>query len=139
MTMNRRSHVLDSLPISQKHSPEASYWRIRCYEKFATAAYLELYQVDPNSYRVHQLMGDLAATREDDAKAIEEYRAALAQPDASNLHYSLGHILWKDLKVPEARAELEAELKINPRARGSYTISAAPSCSNTSPRKLCHI
>lgn len=112
--------LLDSLPTSQKQSPEASYWRIRCYEKLATAAYLQLYQADPNSYRVHQLQGDLAATRDDDGKAIEEYRAALAlSPNASNLHYSLGHVLWKDLKIPDARAELEAELKINPRHAGA--------------------
>ena len=112
--------VLDSLPVSQKQLPEASYWRARCYEKLATAAYLELYQADPNSYRVHQLLGDLASTRNDDAKAIEEYRAALElNPNAPNLHYSLGHLLWKDLKVPEARTELEAELGRNPRHAGA--------------------
>jgi len=112
--------LLDSLPLSQKRSPEASYWRIRCYEKLATAAYLQLYQADPNSYRVHQLLGDLAVTRDEDGKAIEEYRAAVARgPNASNLHYSLGHILWKDLNVPDARTELEAELKINPRHAGA--------------------
>lgn len=112
--------VLNSLPISQNRSPEASYWRARCYEKLATAAYLQLYQVNPNSYRVHQLLGDLAATRDDDGKAIEEYRAAIAlNPDAPNLHYSLGHLLWKDLKVPEARVELQAELQMNPRHAGA--------------------
>jgi tetratricopeptide (TPR) repeat protein len=36
-----------------------------------------------------------------------------------NLHYSLGHILWKDLKVPEARAELQAELALNPNHAGA--------------------
>jgi tetratricopeptide (TPR) repeat protein len=108
--------VLDSLPPSQKQTPDAYYWSARCYEKLATAAYLRLYQADPNSFRVHQLLGDLAATRNDDGKAIEEYRAAVTlNPSAPNLHYSLGHILWKILKIPEARVELEVELKISPR------------------------
>jgi tetratricopeptide (TPR) repeat protein len=112
--------VLDSLPPSQKHTPDASYWRARCYEKLATSAYLQLYQADPNSFRVHQLAGDLAATRNDDGKAIEEYRAAVnLNGTAPNLHYSLGHILWKILKIPEARVELEAELKINPHHAGA--------------------
>ena len=107
--------VLDSLPSSQERTPDASYWRARSYEKLATSAYLQLYQADPNSFRVHQLAGDLAATRNDDGKAIEEYRAAVNLNGAApNLHYSLGHILWKILKIPEARVELEAELKINP-------------------------
>ena len=112
--------ILDSLPPAKKRDSEAAYWRARCYEKLATAAYFRLYQADPNSFRVHELLGDLAVARNDDTKAIEEYRAALAlNANAPNLHYSLGHVLWKDLVVPEARVELEAELKMNPRHAGA--------------------
>ena len=112
--------ALQGLSATDSVSAEAAYWRARCYEKLATAAYLRLYQADPHSYRVHQLMGDLEAAKGDDAKAIEEYRAAIAgKPSAPNLHYSLGHLLWKDLKVPEARVELEAELAMNPRHAGA--------------------
>lgn len=112
--------MLEGLPPANRNSAEASYWRARCYEKLATAAYLRLYQADPNSYRLHQLMGDLEAARGDDGKAIEEYRAAIAiKSSLPNLHYSLGHLLWKDLKVPEARVEFEAELALNPRHPGA--------------------
>ena len=109
-------NALNGLSATDSGSGEAAYWLARCYEKLATAAYLRLYQADPDSYRVHQLMGDLEAAKGDDAKAIAEYRAAIAgKPSAPNLHYSLGHLLWKDLKVPEARVELETELAMNPR------------------------
>jgi tetratricopeptide (TPR) repeat protein len=112
--------TLEGLPPADRNSAEASYWRARCYEKLATAAYLRLYQADPNSYRLHQLMGDLEAAKGDDGKAIEEYRAAIAvKSSLPNLHYSLGHLLWKDLKVPEARAELIAELELNPHHPGA--------------------
>jgi tetratricopeptide (TPR) repeat protein len=112
--------ALSKLPVAVRNGPETSYWRARGYEKMATAAYLRLYQVDANSYRMHQLMGDLAAARNDNEKAIEEYRAAIVlKPSLPNLHYSLGHVFWKDLKVPETRAEFEAELKINPRHPGA--------------------
>jgi tetratricopeptide (TPR) repeat protein len=112
--------ALNGLSAADTGSAEAAYWRARCYEKLATAAYLRLYQADPDSYRVHQLMGDLEAAKSDDAKAIQEYRAAIAaKPSAPNLHYSLGHLLWKDLQVPEARVELEAELAINPHHAGA--------------------
>ena len=112
--------ALATLPLPDRHSPEASYWRARCYEKLATAAYLRLYRTDSNSYRMHELMGDLAAAKEEDGKAIEEYRAAIAmKPSLPNLHYSLGHLLWKDLKVAEARVELEAELELNPLHAGA--------------------
>jgi tetratricopeptide (TPR) repeat protein len=117
---DRALKALQGLSAADSVSAEAAYWRARCYEKLATAAYLRLYQADPESYRVHQLMGDLEAAKGDDAKAIEEYRAAIAgKPSAPNLHYSLGHLLWKDLKVPEARLELEAELAMNPRHAGA--------------------
>jgi tetratricopeptide (TPR) repeat protein len=112
--------TLEVLAAPERNSAEAAYWRARCYEKLATAAYLRLYQADPNSYRLHQLMGDLEAAKGDDGKAMEEYRAAIAlRPSVSNLHYSLGHLLWKDFKVPEARVELEAELALNPRHPGA--------------------
>jgi tetratricopeptide (TPR) repeat protein len=112
--------ALEGLSATESASAEAAYWRARCYEKLATAAYLRLYRANPDSYRLHQLMGDLEAAKGDDAKAIEEYRAAVAlRPSSPNLHYSLGHLLWKDLRVPEARTELEAELALNPRHRGA--------------------
>ena len=111
---------LQSLPLAQNNSAETAYWRALCYEKLATAAYLHLYQADPDSYRFHQLLGDLNAAKNDDGKAIDEYRAAVqAKPAVPNLHYSLGHILWKDLKVSEARAELQAELALNPKHAGA--------------------
>jgi tetratricopeptide (TPR) repeat protein len=114
--------TLDTLPATESKALETSYWRARCYEKLATAAYLKLYQADPNSYRWHQLMGDIEAAKGDDGKAIEEYRAAVSlKPGLPNLHYSLGHLLWKDLKVPEARIELEAELASNPHHAGALT------------------
>jgi tetratricopeptide (TPR) repeat protein len=106
--------------LSDQHSPPAFYWRARCFEKLATASYLRLYQADPNSYRVHQLTGDLEAAKGNDGKAIDEYRAAVAmKPSVPNLHYSLGHLLWKDLKTAEARKEFESELAINPRHAGA--------------------
>jgi tetratricopeptide (TPR) repeat protein len=112
----------EELPGADSRSLETSYWRARCYEKLATATYLRLNQADPNSYRWHQLMGDIDAAKGDDGKAIEEYRAAVSlKPSLPNLHYSLGHLLWKDLKVPEARIELEAELASNPHHAGALT------------------
>ncbi|HEX4487115.1 MAG TPA: tetratricopeptide repeat protein [Terriglobales bacterium] len=112
--------LLSTVPVAESRAPEPSYWRARCYEKMATTTYLQLYRTDPDSYRLHQLMADLESTRGDDVKAIEEYRAAIAaKPDLPNLHYSLGHLLWKGLVVPEARVELQAELAINPRHPGA--------------------
>ncbi len=83
--------ALEGLPATNRVAAEAAYWRARCYERLATTTYLRLYQAGPDSYRLHQLIGDLEAAKGDDAKAIEEYRAAIAlKPSSPNLHYSLG-------------------------------------------------
>ena len=69
---------------------------------------------------MHELTGDLEAAKANDGKAIEEYRTAVAmKPSVPNLHYSLGHLLWKDLKTDEARKELNAELALNARHAGA--------------------
>jgi tetratricopeptide (TPR) repeat protein len=112
--------ALAFLPESERHSADLAFLRARCYEKLATAAYLRLHQSDANSYRMRQLMGDLHAAKDEDNAAIEEYRAAIAQkPELPNLHYSVGHLLWKSSKVSGAREELEAELKLNPHHAGA--------------------
>lgn len=106
--------------LSNQQSAPAFYWRARCFEKLATEAYLKLYQADPNSYRVHELMGDLEAAKENDGKAIEEYRIAIAMKSSvPNLHYTLGHLLWKELQTDEARKEFNAELALNPHHAGA--------------------
>jgi tetratricopeptide (TPR) repeat protein len=112
--------VLGEIPGRDRRSPPALYWRARCYENLATAAYLRLYQTDANSYRVHQLSGDLEAAKGDDNRAMEQYRAAIAlKPSVPNLHYSLGHLLWKNLQTAEARREFETELGLNARHLGA--------------------
>jgi tetratricopeptide (TPR) repeat protein len=126
--------LLSNLAAQDAQSPPAYYWRARCYEKLAMVGYLRLYQADPESYRAHQLMGDLDAVKGNDKDAIEEYRAAIAQkPSVPNLHYSLGHLLWKNLQTEEARTEFNAELAINPRHAGAlhdlgntYLLEHAP-------------
>ena len=113
--------VLDGLGEGASAPAEVAYLRARCFEEMSTEAYLRLYRVDPNSFRVHQLMGDLAAAREDDKAAIAEFRAAIAlKPTAPNLHYSLGHVLWKNSDIPGARAEFAAELALTPTHAGAF-------------------
>ncbi|HEV2176364.1 MAG TPA: tetratricopeptide repeat protein [Terriglobia bacterium] len=112
--------VLNAAPAAQAHAPELLYWKSRCYKKLALAAYLKLYAVSPECYRAHQLLGDTDAARDEDSKAIQEYRLALAQrPHLPNLHYEIGRLLWKTLKTDEARAEFDAELKLNPLHSGA--------------------
>ena len=112
--------ALDALAPSQVDSPQAQYWKARCYKRLALAAYLRLFEVDPDSYRADQVLGDMDEARGEDSKAVEEYEKALVKrPTLPNLHYQIGHLEWKTYKTPEAREQFQAELAMNPRHTGA--------------------
>jgi len=95
--------------------------RIAQYDLLLTRRSLSMQQIDklvaiaPDSYHVHQLLGELYADRGEDEKAISEYRAvAAAAPDLPGIHFWLGHLYWKHGEADEAIRELTRELQLNP-------------------------
>lgn len=112
--------LLETGPLSSSAAPGVLYWRARCYKDLAVAAFAKLLQTAPDSDRAHQLLGNIDAAQGRDAEAIQEYQKALAKnPSLPNLHYEVGHLLWKIFKVSEARKEFDAELSLNPRHVGA--------------------
>ena len=52
---------------------------------------------------------------------MKEYRAALTlQPRAEGVHQAIGRVLWAQGKMPEAAAEFEQELQIQPQDPESH-------------------
>jgi tetratricopeptide (TPR) repeat protein len=85
------------------------------YTRLMTNAYKNMAQIDPDSHRVHQLLGASYEARRDNKKAIEEYRLAIQKkPDFAGLHYALGNVYWKEGDMPQAEKEFLEELKIAP-------------------------
>lgn len=80
----------------------------------STAQILRLLAVAPDSYHVHQLLGQLYVGREEDDKALAEYRAvAAARPDLPGVHFWLGHLYWQHGDADHAFAELTRELELD--------------------------
>ncbi len=74
-----------------------------------------LLAVAPDSYHLHQLLGQLYVAREEDEKALAEYRVvAAAKPDLPDVHFWLGHLYWKHGDADHAFAELTQELQRDP-------------------------
>lgn len=76
---------------------------------------LRLIEVAPDSYHVHQLLGELYMDRGEDNKALTEYLAvAAARPDLPGIHFQLGHLYWKHGDLDRALAELTREIQLDP-------------------------
>ena len=92
-----------------------NYLLARCYERLAVRALDRMAQLSPGSYRVHQLMAQIAESREDTAKALEEYRVVeTMQPSLAGVHFAIGRLLWRAGHADEALRELQHELALNP-------------------------
>jgi tetratricopeptide (TPR) repeat protein len=93
----------------------ARYELIVVRRQIAMAQIARLLAVAPDSYHVHQLLGQLYVDREDDEKALTEYLAvAAAQPNLPDVHFWLGHLYWKHGDADHAFAELTRQLEIDP-------------------------
>ncbi len=104
-------HWLDTHPQDR----DARYDLILARRHIAMAQIFRLLEVAPDSYHVHQLMGQLYADRDEDNKAIAEYLAvAAARPDLPGVHFWLGHLYWKHADADHALVELTRELQIDP-------------------------
>ena len=74
-----------------------------------------LLAVAPDSFHVHQLLGQLYLDREEDDKALTEYLAvAAARPNLPDVHFWLGHLYWKHGDADHALVELTRQLELDP-------------------------
>jgi tetratricopeptide (TPR) repeat protein len=78
--------------------------------------YEHMYQTDPKSWRVHQVLSqsfEQAERLEDAAKQCQQ--AIDLKPNEPGLHQQLGDIYWKQNHLEKAETECQNELKLNPR------------------------
>ena len=93
----------------------ARYHLIAVRREIAMTQVNRLLTVAPDSYHLHQLLGQLYVSREEDDKALEEYLAvAAARPNLPGVHFWLGHLYWKHGDADHALVELKRELEFSP-------------------------
>jgi tetratricopeptide (TPR) repeat protein len=105
--------ILKQLP----DEPESLYSLGRAYEALSSEIAQKMYELDPNSYRVHLLRGETYETGSGRLynKALEEYGKALGlKPDLPGANFAVGRILWKMQRFEEAVPYLYKELERNP-------------------------
>src|SRR5256884_7052854 len=93
----------------------ASDWLARTYQALGAAAYAQLEQSFPNSWRAHQLHAEGLALRQDPDSAIKEYQTALElRPGEAELHEALGQLYLDNHSDGDAQSELERALALDP-------------------------
>ena len=91
------------------------YHRGRAHLLVSKESYAAMYARDPDSWRVHEVLGqsDAEAYRTEDA--IGEFQLAVrAAPLQPGLHEELGDALWTSGKLQDADDAYAAEIKIDP-------------------------
>jgi tetratricopeptide (TPR) repeat protein len=99
------------------HPGDLSAWYdlVVVRRQIANAQIARLIAIAPDSYHVHQLLGQLYVDRGDDEKALAEYQVvAAARPNLPDVHFWLGHLYWKHGDADRAFAELTRQLEIDP-------------------------
>lgn len=90
-------------------------YRVQAHMAVAKQSYAELYQIDPTSWRLHQLSAVIDAQADDHQHAIDEYLLAIKQaPTQPDLYESLG---WEYRALNENDLAVQAfqhQLKLAP-------------------------
>ena len=105
---------------------EAMYWTGRSYQELAALTLQQMIDIDPNSYRVHQMTGALLEDKRKYAEAITAYQKALKpSPDLMGLRFAIGNAYWKMQSLDEALVWLKDELGRNPyHALANYKVGS---------------
>jgi len=118
LAAKRPTDAAEALNKAAKLSPDdvdILYHRGRALLLSSRQSYEHMFKVDPDSWRVHQVLAQGAAESERDSDAVQEYQAAVAKaPHEPGLHQSLATELWRMGKLGEAQAEYRRELEIDP-------------------------
>ena len=94
---------------------QAQYLAARSHRLLSLSVLEQLLSGYPNSYRSHQLLAQTYEQRDEDDKAIAEYKKVEElSPTLPGVHYALGHLLVKEGDLERATVQLKEELRLDP-------------------------
>jgi len=105
---------LDKAAVLDPNSLDILYHRARAHLLISKASYAAMFKIDPDSWRVHEVLGqaDAEAFRTEDA--ISEFRLALrTAPHEPGLNEELGDACWTAGNLEDADRAYSEETKID--------------------------
>lgn len=112
--------VLDKAYALDPHDVDILYHRGRAYYLVANASYAAMFQLNPDSIRVHQVLAEAYAQATRNQQAIAELEMAVKiAPHQPGLHEELADQYWVVGDLDKATAAYHEELTIDPYATSS--------------------
>lgn len=106
---------LQKILLEEPKNVDALHLLGRNYKRQAEATLQQMIELDPDSYGVHELLGQHHEEHTEFEPAIQEYQAALAKrPDAGGVRYAIGNVYRKMGQFDQAERWLTDEIKRNP-------------------------
>ena len=107
------SHLNQSLAQDSKDA-DALYELARLHKNASLHSIEALKALDPDSFQLHALMGEVYADQERYSDAIEEYQKALAKrPDAPGMQFLIGVAYWAQRQMEPAEKAFKEAYKEN--------------------------
>jgi tetratricopeptide (TPR) repeat protein len=109
------SEALDKAAKLAPDNVDILYHRGRAHLAVSKDSYSRMFQADPKSWRVREILAEANADAERHVDAIAEYQAAIKlAPNEPRLHEELGTEYRAAGKMPEAEEAFRKELQIDP-------------------------
>lgn len=112
-------------PATDHRGEDRLYAAVHTWQAKAREAFERVAQIDADSYRAHQVLGDSLAASDRYDDAIPEYRKVLERkPDLPGIHGDLCNALSRTGRIQEAIKECEAEIALSPYSADAYVQAA---------------
>ncbi len=106
---------LDRAAILSPNNVDILYHRGRAHMLLSQKSYEQMYEVDPKSWRIHQVLAQSFVEQERYEEAVRECKLAIQdRPVEPGLHEELGDIYWKQNQLEPAEGAFEQELAVDP-------------------------
>lgn len=117
--LNEYEKAAERLQVLSRRDPknqEVWYLLGKVYMQLSQHSLGKLNEIDPNSYLVHQISGEVMESMNNLDGALLEYKKAVElAPEKPGTHYHLANAYWSLMMWEPAKKEFQAELDNDPR------------------------
>jgi tetratricopeptide (TPR) repeat protein len=107
--------LLQQMRQKEPKNLEMLYWLGKSYQELAGVTVQKMINLDPSSYRIQLMNGELLEGKTQYAEALKAYQEIFkSKPDFPGIRYIIGNVYYKMWNLDEALNWLTEELKRNP-------------------------